>query len=60
MRRAVSRVGREALKMLPAAGFFAAAFSLIVLDERVALRGSALEVTTIFADGGLMQCSPGL
>lgn len=46
MRRAVRWVGQEALKMLPAVGFFAAAFSLLVLNERVTLRGSALEVTS--------------
>jgi hypothetical protein len=46
VRSALRWIKEEMLKMLPAVVFFAAAFSLLVLNERVALRGSAIEVTS--------------
>jgi hypothetical protein len=46
MRRAVTWLAHEMLKMLPAVLFFATAFCVIALNEKLALRGSALEATS--------------
>jgi hypothetical protein len=46
VRSALRWIKEEMLKMLPAVVFFAAAFSLLVLNERVTVRGSAIEATS--------------